>query len=143
MTKKLYILDACALIALLKAESGADKVLAIYEEAYKGNAIIIINKINLFEVYYGFYRDDGKEYAETVMNRIIESPVIEIVETTYDVFKEAGRIKASKKHKVSLADSFVLAQAIVTGGLLATADHHEFDVIETSEEEEITFYWIR
>ena len=141
--KDVYVLDACALIALLKGEHGGDKVLAVYEKADKGNATIIINKVNLFEVYYEFYRNDGKEYAEKILDRIIQSPIIKILETTYDVFKEAGYWKTSKKYKISFADSFALAQAVVLGGLLMTADHHEFDIIEQFGEENITFYWIR
>jgi PIN domain nuclease of toxin-antitoxin system len=70
---KIFILDACALIALLNHENGADNVMAAY--------------------------------------------------------------------KISLADSIVLAQTIVTGGALLTADHHEFDLIEGKEP--IHFHWIR
>jgi PIN domain nuclease of toxin-antitoxin system len=33
---KRYILDACALIALLKDETGAEEVSAIFNEAFKG-----------------------------------------------------------------------------------------------------------
>ena len=39
------------------------------------------------------------------------------------------------------ADSFALAQALVLDGLLLTADHHEFDVIE--DKENIKFVWVR
>jgi len=56
-----------------------------------------------------------------------------------DILLEAGRLKAT--HKISLADAIVLAQASVTKGILITADHHEFDVIE--EKEPIKFLWIR
>jgi predicted nucleic acid-binding protein len=56
-----------------------------------------------------------------------------------EIFLEAGRLKAS--YKISLADSIVLAEALVTNAKLLTADHHEFDVIE--ENEEILFLWIR
>ena len=44
-----YILDACALIALLQEEEGADKVAAIINTAHKGEAMIFMNKINLLE----------------------------------------------------------------------------------------------
>lgn len=71
-----YILDACALIAILKDEKGADNVAAAYDKANDGEAALIMNKVNLFEVYYGFYRDKGKEYADNILNSIKQSIVI-------------------------------------------------------------------
>ena len=35
---------------------------------------------------------------------------------------------------VYLADSIALAETIVSGGILLTADHHEFDVIDKNDE---------
>ena len=57
----------------------------------------------------------------------------------YVLFAEAGRLKAS--YKISFADSFALAQTIVSGGELLTSDRHEFEVIEGKED--IRFVWIR
>jgi predicted nucleic acid-binding protein len=97
-----------------------------------------MNRVNLLEVYYGFYRDDGKEYAGKIMDGITQS-VISISEFDKDIFLVAGRLKAS--YKISLADSVALAQAIALEGELLTADHHEFDAIEGRED--IRFQWIR
>ena len=133
-----YILDACALIALLKNENGADAVSDIYEKADKGEAVLLMNRVNLFEVYYGFYKEKGRDYAEKIMNGVMQS-VVSVCEFDREVFKEAGRLKAS--YKISLADSVALAQTAVSNGTLLTADHHEFDVVEKSEK--IAFYWIR
>ena len=65
-----YVLDACALLAILKDEPGADYVDAAYEKANSGNCNLIMNKLNLFEVYYGFYREKGKAYAEKIMDTV-------------------------------------------------------------------------
>ena len=46
-----FVLDACTLVALLKNENGADKVAAAYKKAESGEAQIVMNRINLFEVY--------------------------------------------------------------------------------------------
>ncbi len=135
---KVYVLDACALIALLNREAGADKVVAAYKEAESGDAQILINRINLLEVYYGFYHGKGKEYAEKVMDSI-EHSIVSISEFDKEIFPVAGRLKAS--YRISLADSIALAQAIVSGGELLTADHHEFDAIEGKED--VQFRWIR
>jgi len=134
----IFVLDACALVALLKNENGADVVANAYAKANNGEAKIIMNRLNLLEVYYGFYRDAGREYADKIMDGVAQS-IIQISEFDKDIFPEAGRLKAS--YRISLADSIALAQALVVGGELLTADHHEFDVIEGQEN--IQFHWIR
>ena len=48
----LFILDACALIALLAGEKGAEKVRDIIQDAIDGKITVKINQINLLEVYY-------------------------------------------------------------------------------------------
>ncbi len=133
-----FVLDACALVALLNQENGAEKVVAAYKRAESGEAEIVMNRINLLEVYYGFYRDKGKEYAEKVMDGIAQS-IIAISEFDKAIFSVAGRLKAS--YRISLADAIALAQAMVTGGELLTADHHEFDALEGKEP--LRFHWIR
>jgi len=135
---KVFVLDACALVALLKNENGADNVAAAYKKAESGEAKIIMNRVNLLEVFYGYYRDNGKEYAEKIMDGVAKS-IVSISEFDKGLFNEAGRLKAS--YKISLADSIALAQAIVTGGELLTSDHHEFDVIVGKEP--IQFHWTR
>ena len=47
-----YILDACALLALLRDEPGADIVANAINAANNGEAEIIMHKANLLEVYY-------------------------------------------------------------------------------------------
>ncbi|MCL2355703.1 MAG: type II toxin-antitoxin system VapC family toxin [Defluviitaleaceae bacterium] len=136
---KIYVLDACAVIAALSNEKGADKVEAAYNEASSGNARIIINIVNLLEVYYDDYRIHGKESADKMVESIMASQTTVVSEIKQDVFAEAGRLKAN--YRISLADAFALAQAKVTKGVLLTSDHHEFDVIEANEP--VQFLWIR
>ena len=135
---KVYVLDACALIALLKNEEGADVVAAVYKQAESSEATLIMNRVNLLEVYYGFYHSDGKEYADKIMDGIAKS-IVAISEFDNDIFLIAGRLKAS--YSISLADSIVLAQTIVIEGELLTSDHREFDPLEGIEP--IDFLWIR
>jgi len=135
----IYVMDACALIAFLRNEAGAENVTTVLRNANGGNALIRINGLNLLEVYYDIYRWIGKEKADEKLAMIKKLPIMIQMELTDEVFLEAGRFKAS--YKISLADSVALAEAIVTGGKLLTADHHEFDVIEGNEK--ISFCWIR
>jgi predicted nucleic acid-binding protein len=134
-----YVLDACALVALLKGEPGAEKVAAAFDAAYKKTATIVMNKINLLEVYYDAYRTHGKEQADLMLANLKKGPVAINPEISDDIFAAAGRMKAV--YRISLADSIALAQALTTGGELLTADHHEFDKIEGIEP--ISFNWIR
>jgi len=135
----IYVLDACALIALLLHEKGAEKVASVYEDANLGKAHIMMNAVNLLEVYYDFYRSFGKETADGMVAQVEASAVNIVTKIDKILLTEAGRLKAT--YKISLADSFALAQAKVTGGTLLTSDHHEFDVIE--QKEPIKFLWIR
>ena len=136
---KRYVLDACALIALLQDESGADIVDDIINSAGYGEAIIIMHKANLLEVYYDSYRSRGKEQADLMFSEVMNLPIEINSDITDDIFKEAGRLKSL--YKISFADSFALAQASISGGVLLTSDHHEFSAIEGNEQ--ITFCWIR
>ena len=134
-----YVLDACAMLAVLSNEEGADVVEDVYEKAALDEVVLIINKLNLLEVYYFLFRVYGKDHADAFYNEIKHSPIRIYHEISDDVFREAGRLKAS--YKVSLADSIALAQTIVLDGNLLTADHHEFDSLEGREP--IRFHWIR
>ena len=134
-----YVLDACAMLAVLSDEPGADVVEDIYEKAAFGEVVLAMNKINLLEVYYDLVRSYGKERADDFYNEVKRLPIRIYHEITDEIFREAGRLKAS--YKISLADSIALSQAIALNGKLLTTDHHEFDAIEGREP--IRFHWIR
>ena len=91
------------------------------------------------EVFYDLYRTLGKDKADEILSEIKKRPITINAEISDEIFNEAGRLKAT--NKISLADSFALAQAFVSGGELLTSDHHEFDSIEGIEP--IVFHWIR
>ncbi len=50
------------------------------------NAYLLMNKVNLFEIYYGVYRDDGIEEAKNVLRKIENLPVKIIDTFTDEVF---------------------------------------------------------
>jgi len=135
----LYVLDACALIALLRNETGANKVAAVLNAANSGEARVVMNKVNLLEVFYDLYRSVGKDKTALIMSEIRKRPIEINSEITDEIFTQAGRLKAT--YKISLADSIALAQAMVLDADFLTADHHEFDMIE--EQEPARFHWIR
>jgi len=53
---EIYILDACALIALLSKETGHKNVEKIIEESKNKKAKIIMHTVNVLEVYYYVYK---------------------------------------------------------------------------------------
>ncbi|MCL2203841.1 MAG: type II toxin-antitoxin system VapC family toxin [Defluviitaleaceae bacterium] len=134
-----YVMDACAMLALIRDEEGADMVADILNAANCNKAKIIMHKANLLEVYYDLLRTFGKEKADAVIIEIKKRPIEINPEITDEIFTEAGRLKA--RHRISFADSFALAQTKVSGGTLLTSDHHEFDEIE--QKEAISIAWIR
>ena len=134
----IYILDACAVIALIKKETGWGTVFDTLRKTITENTVVFMHEVNLLEVYYGFYKERGKEYAEQKLFEV-SGLVSTVSGLTPAVFTEAGRLKSA--YKISLADSIALAEAAVLGATLLTADHHEFDVIEPLER--INFLWIR
>jgi len=134
----IFVLDACALLAVSRNEKGAEVVISAYNKASIGEAKLFLNRVNLLEVYYDFYRYKGKDYADNFVKTVKQSEV-QICEFDEVIFTHAGRLKAT--YKISLADSIALAQAIVSRGSLLTCDHHEFDAIEGKEP--LEFHWIR
>jgi len=134
-----YILDACALAAFFNDEDGADVVQSLLLEADEAKSQIYMNKLNLFEVYYGIRRELGLQKAEEFYDMAKRLPITVINGISDDVFREAGRIKSS--YKMSLADSIALGEASIMDAPIITSDHHEFDAVE--KHENIRFKWIR
>jgi PIN domain nuclease of toxin-antitoxin system len=135
-----YILDACALLALLRDEPGADVVANIINDANVGEASISIHKANLLEVYYDLRRVVGKVEADLFLTEFKKQPITIIPDISDALFEEAGRLKSL--YRISFADTFALAAASISGGMVLTADHHEMDKVEQSEPN-IKFVWIR
>jgi predicted nucleic acid-binding protein len=136
---EIFILDACALIALLAGEPGAVNVKKIFQDAIDGNITVKINQINLLEVYYKICNVYNQDIANRTINKIKEFPIEIIVGLEENVFYEAGRIKS--KYKIPLGDSIAVAECIIGKGILVTSDHNDFEIIEKKENFKIN--WVR
>jgi predicted nucleic acid-binding protein len=135
----LFIFDACALIAVLTMEQGAEKIRNLFQKAVDHQAFLLMNKFNFLEVYYKIYKAYGKASANDMADTMKQMPIL-IKDTLDDaVLKEAGRIKAS--YKLSIADSIAIAETIINNGTLVTSDHHEIEPIE--KQEKIDVFWFR
>lgn len=124
-----FVFDACALIALLEDEPGAEVVEALLQEPANR---CLIHAVSACEVYYDLCRRGDTEDADSLEALFAEYD-LEILETLPShLWRIAGKLKAEWR-RVSLADCFALALAIREEGILVTSDHHEFDPIAQAE----------
>jgi predicted nucleic acid-binding protein len=134
----IYILDACALIALLAGEPGAENVKQIIQDAVDGKINVKINQINLLEVYYKICNVYNQEEANKVIGKIKNFPIEIIIGLKEAVFNEAGRIKS--KHKIPLGDAIAVAECIIFEGILVTSDHNDLEKMEKAENIKINWF---
>jgi len=135
-----YVLDACALIAILKGENGAEAVDNFFQQAARGDVMLCMSIVNLLEVYYGFIGDIGLLETRDMMNTVYSSPIAVIDTISPQVYHEAARLKGTY-HRLSLADAVGVATAIECNGIFVTADHHELETIAIKET--LDFFWFR
>jgi PIN domain nuclease of toxin-antitoxin system len=130
------VLDACALIAFLNDEPGAEVVAAIFEHLPS----VEMSAVNLLEIAYDAIRRSGNPQAGRELMDVVRQLPIKIHWNIDDeVFHNAARLKAS--FRISLADAFALALAEKLNAAVATSDHHEFEALESIGT--ARFIWIR
>jgi predicted nucleic acid-binding protein len=135
-----YILDACAVLALLDGEDGAVLVRELLDRANNNEVILTMNAANLIEVYYDRIRTAGTEQADAIIQDIYDTFPISIIETLNPaIVREAARFKAMGK--MSFADTILVATARYIGATIVTCDHVELEPVE--RQEHIPFLWIR
>ena len=119
------ILDACAVIAMVKNETGSEIV-----EAYllDNQHRCMIHSINLCEVYYGFLRSDGEAFAKQIIQGLQQAGVAIRSDLTISFWQQVGHYKATI-NRISLADCFALALANQEKGLVLTSDRKEFEPV--------------
>ncbi len=137
--KTVFVLDACALIAFLNDEPGADVVEELLKKASRNEVELVMNVVNTLEIYYNIFREDGIDMANQSLGKIENLPIEVVRVISASVFKEAGRLKATCR--LSLADAIALAEANIRDVQIVTADHHEFDDLENKNM--VKVYWIR
>ena len=118
------MLDACAMIAYLKDEDGAE-VVEGYLAGDEGQCMA--HAVNVCEVYYDYFRTEGEDAARLALETVKGDGLVVREDMDESFWTEIGRYKAT--HKVSLADCFAIALANRNETKVATSDHHEFDPI--------------
>ena len=136
-----YVLDACAMVALLNREEGADAVNNLFHQAVKGEIKLHMSIVNLLEVYYGLIGDIGIAKTQEIMKATNETPLGVINMISEKTYHEAARIKGTHR-TLSLADSIGIATAAELNGIFVTSDHHELEAI-AAKEASLKFFWFR
>ncbi|MDR1232105.1 MAG: PIN domain-containing protein [Spirochaetaceae bacterium] len=134
-----YVLDACAMIAFLNKEAGAEIVAALIQKAEYNEISVCMTSIQALEVYYDRIRVKGRGFADTFLQVLYASSVKIIPDVSFTNIRIAGYLKTH--YRLSLADAIVCAAAYSLSAALVTADHHELAPVEKGED--ITFFWFR
>ncbi len=115
------VLDACAMIAFLRNEPGAEVV-----DSLLTDKDCIAHAINMCELFYDFARSSGEETAQQAVDDLLSIGLTlrEDMDTLF--WQDAGKLKAEIK-RISLADCFAIALARKMNAKLVTTDHHELD----------------
>jgi hypothetical protein len=77
-----HCLDACAVIAYLRNEAVAE---ALKELIERSTTLLAMYVCNLGEVYYDFFRDDGRTAAQTAWTNTLALPRVFSSLTIYNL----------------------------------------------------------
>jgi len=132
------VLDACALIALINDELGADKIGNLIREAAYQNIVLKMNQVNLLEVYFYIMKVYGQDKADEILSDMVTYPINLITELSKEVIKEAGRIKMT--YNMSMGDSVAAAESMVYNDTLVTSDHKDFEMLEQAGKIKILWF---
>ena len=133
----LYLLDACALLAIFNGEPGAQKVLKLLEQAKTGTIRLSMSIVQLLEVYYDRLYISGEDKARAKIESILAEPINIIENISYQVLYEAGRFKTS--YSMSLADAIACATAKNHAATLITKDK---EMKAAEEANEFSVLWL-
>jgi PIN domain nuclease of toxin-antitoxin system len=117
------VLDASAMIAFLRDETGAESVM---DHLRLPDSYVFAHSLNLCEVYYEFFRARGEETASRAIVDLLALGVEERDDLQPGFWREMGRIKATHR-RVSLADCAAVALARELDATLLTADRHALE----------------
>lgn len=117
--KRETLLDSFALLTFLNREDGFERVRSLLKAAGRSNRPLLMNEVNVGEVYYVTAKHRSVERAEEFLRRLETLP-IQLLSNTFPDVIEAARIKA--RFSISYADAFAVATAIRRGAVLVTGD---------------------
>ncbi|OGP61983.1 MAG: hypothetical protein A2170_02050, partial [Deltaproteobacteria bacterium RBG_13_53_10] len=107
--KKKSLLDSFAILAWIQDEKGAQQVEELLYLAQDHKEELLLNIINLGEVFYRCARVRDIPFARDILEKLRLLP-IKIYPCPNDLVLEASEIKA--KHPIAYADAFAAATAL-------------------------------
>ncbi|MBI4277756.1 MAG: type II toxin-antitoxin system VapC family toxin [Armatimonadetes bacterium] len=113
------LLDSFAMLAFLNRERGCERVRHLLREARASAEPVLMNEINIGEVYYVTARARSPEQAEAVLHRLETLPIQPVSNAFPDVI-EAARIKG--RFGIAYADAFAVATALKHDAAIVTGD---------------------
>lgn len=114
-----YVLDTSAIFTFTGSESGSEIIEDILNFAKKGKSIIYISFISFMELYYITWQRKNESSAKELII-LVKSLPIQKVDSNERITLSAGWIKAN--HRLSVADSFIVATAIEKNAILVHKD---------------------
>ena len=114
----IHVLDACAMIALLKSEAGHDVITASVSDP---GITCIAHAVNMMEVYYIIGRKDGPERAGAAITRLGEFGVQVREDFDQGIWRQAAEHMIGPR--IAQADCIAAALAARLGGVLVTGDY--------------------
>ncbi len=114
-----YLLDTSALLTLRDNEAGADEVAALLDQAQDNTAECFACFITLMELFYRVWKDEGEQAGRLAYEQCQSLPITWIHEDQ-TLLEKAAEIKAT--HRISLADAWIAACAILQGAILVHKD---------------------
>lgn len=117
----ILVLDAGALIAMVKGEQGGETVDSLLSDPAN---ICMAHAVNLCEVYYDMCRLTDEARAKETISRLIMAGLYVREDMDTEFWQEAGNHKATIR-RISLADCFCMTLANRLGVELVTADRHD------------------
>jgi ribonuclease VapC len=117
--KKPHLLDSFALLAFLNREQGVAKVRELLQRARASDEPLLMNEINIGEVYYIIAKGRSLDQAEAFLRRLETLPIQRLANTFHEIL-EAAKLQA--QFPISYADAFVVATAQRSQAVVVTGD---------------------
>jgi predicted nucleic acid-binding protein len=116
---KTYVLDANAILDYVQDGSGAATMERVLREALRNDTALLISVINLGEVFYWLWRNQGEQKARQTINDLTLLP-LRIIPVDLPQALRAEEFKAL--HKIPYADGIAAALAVAQKATLITSD---------------------
>ena len=120
MSARAAVADSWAVLGAIRGEGEAARTMRrLLQRARAGTLRLLLNLVNLGEIYYRLIQITGQSAADEHLARLRAAP-FEMVPVREPLVLEAGRVKAA--HPVSYADAFAVATARLEHAPVVTSD---------------------